>query len=70
METEVTEETPKSTRPSTLSITDDALDMSANNTLSFVFTQPPKLFTVNVRLDLIDILHGLKYCAVQIKMIK
>ena len=38
-------------RPSTLSITtpDDALDMSANNTLSFVFTQPPRLFTVNVR---------------------
>ncbi|XP_063685336.1 mucin-2-like isoform X2 [Bolinopsis microptera] len=42
-----TEEIPTG-RPSTLSITDDALDMSANNTLSFVFTQPPKLFTVNV----------------------
>ncbi|KAL5266208.1 hypothetical protein ACHWQZ_G003577 [Mnemiopsis leidyi] len=37
-------------RPLSLSICtpDDALDMSANNTLSFVFTQPPRLFTVNV----------------------
>ena len=45
-------------RPSTLSIStpDDALDMSANNTLSFVFTQPPKLFTVNVCWDSVEIL--------------
>ena len=36
-------------RPSTLSISaDDSLDKSANNTLSFVFSQPAKLFTVNV----------------------
>ena len=37
-------------RPLSLGICtpDDALDMSANNTLSFVFTQPPRLFTVNV----------------------
>ena len=57
METEETEET-SVPRPSTLSIStpDDALDMSANNTLSFVFTQPPKLFTVNVCWDFVEIL--------------
>ena len=56
LETEdISEEMPgeiPGSRPSTLSIStpDDALDMSANNTLSFVFSQPPRLFTVNVSL--------------------